>query len=195
MNNPFDPGYLTEDDLCHAGFQALGRHIRIARTCTIMGLHHIALGDHVCIDGYCVILAGKGFLRMGAHTYIGSHGFLSAGSGIVMEEFATLAQGVRLYSRSDDYSGNHLTPSTLPAQYTGVKQGQVTLQRHVIIGSGSVVLPGATLEEGVAVGALSLVNKRLAAWGIYGGSPAKWIKERSRQLLELEKKLRVDEAG
>ncbi len=34
---------------------------------------------------------------------------LSAGDGIVMEDFSGLSQGVRIYSRTDDYSGKFLT--------------------------------------------------------------------------------------
>jgi galactoside O-acetyltransferase len=60
----------------------------------------------------------------------------------------------------------------------------------VLIGSGSVVLPGVTIGEGSAVGALSLVSMSLDEWGVYFGSPAKRIKARSKNLLEMEKLLR-----
>jgi galactoside O-acetyltransferase len=56
----------------------------------------------------------------------------------------------------------------------------------VIIGSTSVVMPNVILEEGVAVGALSFVNKSLKEWRIYIGSPVKLLKERSRKIIELE---------
>ena len=84
-------------------------------------------------------------------------------------------------------SGSALTNPTVPAKYTNVVHADVSIGRHVIIGAGSVVLPGSTLEEGVAVGALSLVSKRCAAFGIYSGVPVRRIKERKKDLLELEK--------
>jgi galactoside O-acetyltransferase len=68
----------------------------------------------------------------------------------------------------------------------------VFLGRHVIVGSGSVILPGVTLEDGVAVGALSLVTKDCEAFGVYAGNPARRIKERKRDLLELEKLFLAD---
>lgn len=55
------------------------------------------------------------------------------------------------------------------------------------MGSGSVILPGVTLEDGVAIGALSLVNKNCKAFGIYVGNPAILLKNRKRDLLDLEK--------
>ncbi|MEX8499566.1 acyltransferase, partial [Leptothrix ochracea] len=48
------------------------------------------------------------------------------------------------------------------------------------------LLPGVTLHEGVAIGALSLVNRDCHAFGIYAGNPAKRIKERKRDVLALE---------
>lgn len=75
----------------------------------------------------------------------------------------------------------------VPAEFTNVQHADVKLCRHVIIGAGSIILPGVTLEEGVAVGALSLVKKDCQAFGIYMGSPAIRMAERKRDLLELEK--------
>lgn len=59
----------------------------------------------------------------------------------------------------------------------------------MIIGTGSVILPGVTLHEGVAIGALSLVNKNCEAFGIYAGTPARYIGDRKKELLMLEKDL------
>ena len=56
-------------------------------------------------------------------------------------------------------------------------------------GSGSVLLPGVTLEEGVAVGALSLIRENCRSFGIYAGTPARLVGERKHDLLLLEKSL------
>ena len=45
------------------------------------------------------------------------------------------------------------------------------------------------LEEGVAIGALSLVKRDCEAFGIYFGSPARKVGIRKRRILELEKQL------
>ena len=36
---------------------------------------------------------------------------------------------------------------------------------------------------------MSFVNKNLAEWSIYAGTPAKKIKNRSKKILEIEKEL------
>jgi galactoside O-acetyltransferase len=51
-----------------------------------------------------------------------------------------------------------------------------------------VILPGVTLEDGVAIGALSLVTKNCEAFSVYAGNPVRRIKDRKRDLLELERR-------
>lgn len=192
--NPFNPGYYDEHALRRFGFASVGRNVQVAKNCTIVDPARIHLGDHVRIDGYCTLIAvgEEASIRIGSYVHIAGYCHLSGGSGIVMEDFSGLSNGVRLYSRSDDYSGEFLTNPCVPKEYLGVISGAITLKRHVIVGAGSVVLPGATVEEGCAVGALSLLRGATEAWGIYAGIPAKRRGERSRALLDKERQLLGD---
>lgn len=193
MNRKFGSTHYTEDDLAGEGFRSLGRNVRVARNCTIVGAENIAIGDNVRIDGYCTIVAaGKGFLNLGSYIHIGGYCALLAGEGITMEDFSGLSWGVQVFSRSDDFSGRHMTNPTVPSKYTRAAGGPVVLKRHAIVGAGSVILPKVILGQGVAVGALSLVTKSLGEWGIYAGNPAERIRDRSQRLLELEKELLSD---
>jgi galactoside O-acetyltransferase len=79
-----------------------------------------------------------------------------------------------------------MTNPTVDEKFTDVNHQPVFIGRHAIIGSGSIVLPGVTIEEGVAIGALSLVNRDCKAFGIYIGAPARQKGERKRDLLVLE---------
>lgn len=189
MTNPFDPGYYEEHELAAIGFKSVGSNVRVAKNCTIIGLENISIGDNVRIDGYSTIIAAGGFVTLGSYIHIGGYSFLSGGAGIVLESFSGLSQGVKIYSKSDDYSGAALTNPTVPSRYLNVVSGAVTLKRHVIVGSGSVVLPNVTIGEGSSVGALSVVTKSLDEWGVFVGVPARRLKSRSRQLLEQEKQL------
>jgi serine acetyltransferase len=64
-------------------------------------------------------------------------------------------------------------------------RGKITIGRFSQVGAGSIIMPGVTLGEGVAVGAMALVKKDLDAWGIYAGNPVRLIKPRERGLLNL----------
>jgi acetyltransferase-like isoleucine patch superfamily enzyme len=190
--NPFDRGYFHSEELRKLGFQSVGKNVQIARNCTIIGLENISIGNNVRIDDHVVIAAASGYVSIGNYIHIGGSCYLGAMGGITLSDFSNLSQGVRIYSGADDYSGKHLTNPTIPKKYLGLNIDPVNIGRHVIIGSGSVVLPGCNLAEGVSVGALSLVTKSLAAWAIYFGAPAKKLKSRSKDLLVLEEKFKEE---
>ena len=190
--NPFDLGYFETTELRQFGFKSVGKNVKIAKNCTIIGLSNISLGNNIRIDSNVIIAAYSGSLALGNYTFIGGGCYLGCAGGVNLLDFSTLAQGVRIFSGSDDYSGKYLTNSTIPQKYLGVKIAPVTLERHVIVGSGSVILPGVTIGDGSSVGALSLVTKSLDEWGVYFGAPAKKLKARSKDMLKLEEELMLE---
>lgn len=189
-HNPFDPGYYNENELRLFGFKSVGENVLIAKNCTIIGLENIVIGNHVRIDGFSTLIAaGQGYLHIGSYVHIGGYCALFAGAGVTLKDFSGLSQGVKLYSTSDNYDGSVMTNPTVPAMYTGVKKAPITVGKHAIIGSQSVVMPGVNVDEGCAVGANSLISKSTEAWSIYFGSPAKRLKSRRKTLLESEQLL------
>jgi len=82
-----------------------------------------------------------------------------------------------------------MTNSTVPDKYKNLQKAPVYIKRHVLIGSNCTVLPGVTINEGTAVGSMSLVKESLESFNIYAGIPCKKIKKRERGFLDLEKKL------
>lgn len=173
------------------GFASVGKDAQISDKASFYGLNRIVLGDNVRIDDYCVLSAGRGCISIGHHVHIAVYSSLIGAGKITLSDFCNLSSRVSIYSSSDDYSGEKMTNPTVPSEYTGVIHADVHLGKHVIVGCGSVILPGVTLEEGVAVGALSLVNLDCEAFSIYVGNPARRTKERKRDLLELEQQFIV----
>ena len=187
--NPFDPGYFESDELRYFGFRSVGDNVKIAKNSTIIGLSNITLGNNIRIDGNVVIAAYSGSLELGDYIHVGGGCYLGCAGGVKFASFSGLSQGVRIYSGTDDYTGQALTNPTVPSKYQKLHIAPVVLEKHVIIGSGSVILPGVVIGEGSSVGALSLVTKTLDSWGVYFGSPAKRLKARSKNLLDFEKLL------
>jgi acetyltransferase-like isoleucine patch superfamily enzyme len=182
--NPFDTGYFSENELKTFGFKAVGKNVKIAKNCTISGLSNISLGDNVIIDAFCSIIAtGEGQLQIGSFVHIGAFCHLLASAGIEMKDFSGLSQGVKIYSKSDDYSGKSMTNPTIPSKYKAVKSGKVIINEHVIIGANTIILPGLTIGEGASVGAVSLVSSNLDSWTVYFGNPLKRLTKRSQDLL------------
>ena len=80
-----------------------------------------------------------------------------------------------------------LTNPTVPTEYKNINHGAIVVGRHVILGTGTLVFPGVHVADGCATGALTVLNKSTEEWGIYVGSPGRRVKERSKELLKLEK--------
>lgn len=178
--------FLTEKQLNEMGFAALGHNVLISDKASIYGAHRIKIGNNVRIDDFCVLSAGNGGIEIGNFIHIAVYSSLIGAGKITLSDFVNISSRVSIYSSNDDYSGEYMTNPMVPAEYTNVTHADVYLGKHVIIGSGSVVLPGVTSHDGVAVGSLSLVTKDCDEFGIYIGSPAKKIKNRKRDLLALE---------
>ena len=184
--NPFQTGYYHDAELKTFGFKSIGKNVKIAKNCTIVGLSNISIGDHVIIDSFCSIIATgiDAKLVIGSYIHIGGFCHLMANAGIEIKDFSGLSQGVKIYSKTDDYSGKSLTNPTVPEKYELVKKGKVTINEHVIVGANSVILPHVNIGEGVSIGALSLVTTSLDSWSIYFGSPLKRLCKRSDALLQ-----------
>lgn len=177
---------LSREAIEQMGFASLGKNVLISDRASFYGISRISMGNNVRIDDFCVLAAGVGGILIGNYIHIAVGSSLIGAGAIVMSDFSGLSSRVSIYSSSDDYTGATMTNPTVPSKYTGVTHAAVNIGRHVIVGSGSVILPGVVLEEGVAVGALSLVSKNCSSFGIYVGNPARRIAERKHDLLDLE---------
>ena len=176
--------YLTKEELKNMGFRSLGSNVKISSRASIYDCEKIDIGDNSRIDDFCVI---SGRVKMGNHVHVTPMCLVAGGEkGVFIEDFVALAYGVKVFSQSDDYSGQTMTNSTVPEEYKNEYKARVIIKKHSIIGAGSVVLPGVILDTGSSVGAMTLVTKDTEAWSIYLGNPAKKIKNRSKELLKLE---------
>lgn len=176
--------FYSEEELKEIGFKSFGRNVLISRYTRFYGASKMTLGNNVRIDDFCVL---SGAVEIGSNVHIAVYCSIFAGNtGVRLNDFTGISSRSIIYAESDDYSGEHLTNPTVDSEFLGIISGKVELERHVLIGSGSMILPGVTIGEGTAVGSMSLVNRSLDAWGIYAGIPCRYMKARSRKLLELE---------
>lgn len=179
--------FYSEEELRKIGFKHVGKSVFISRKASIYSPEHMSIGDYVRIDDFC-ILSGK--IQLGNFIHIAAGCYLFGGmEGIEMKDFSGLSSRVVIYCVSDDYSGEVLTNPTVPEKYRNIISGKVEIGKHVIIGTAATILPNVKIGEGAAIGAMSLVTKNIPEWSIAFGIPAKVVKERKKNLLELEKKL------
>lgn len=182
MNN-----FYSNEELSSLGLMSYGSNVLISRKASIYTPGNISIGNNVRIDDFC-ILSGK--IQIGNYIHVGAYSALYGGKkGIVLDDYVGISSRVTIYAVSDDYSGEAMTNPMIPDQYKNLIHGKVFIGRHVIIGSGSVILPGVNIREGSSIGALSLVSADTDEWSINAGIPSRMLKERSRNLLYLEQKL------
>lgn len=68
----------------------------------------------------------------------------------------------------------------------------IIVGEYAVVGTGSTLLPGAVLPDGVAVGAMSMVKSSLEEWGIYAGVPCRKLAERSKKCVTLAQELQKE---
>lgn len=185
--------YLSENQLLDIGFKSLGKNVKISDRASIYNPELIELGDNSRIDDFCVV---SGIVVVGQYCHITPMCLVAGGMpGIYFSDFCTLAYGVKVFAQSDDYSGLTLTNSLIPKKFKDEILKSVSVGRHVIVGAGSVILPGVDIADGCSLGAMTLLNKSTEPWGIYVGNPARRLKDRKKDMLELEKKFLLEVAS
>ena len=179
---------LSREAIEMLGFASVGENVQISDRASFYGTDRITLGSNTRIDDFCVLSAGVGGICIGQHVHIAVYSSLIGAGKITLSDFCNISSRVSIYTSSDDHSGATMTNPTILGEYTSVKHADVFLGRHVLVFGGSVILPGVILEDGVVIGALSLIKRNCQAFGIYAGNPARLIKERKRDLLGLEQR-------
>lgn len=186
--------YLSDEELYRLGFHSIGKHVQISSKACFYNCANISIGNSVRIDDFCIFSAGQGGIEIGNHIHVAAYTSLIGAGRITLRDFSNLSSRVSIYSSSDDYSGEGMSNPTIPSLYKQVHVAAVDIGRHAIIGCGSVILPGVTLHEGVAIGALSLVKFDCPAFTMHAGSPAKELhRKRSTLLLNKEREFLANE--
>lgn len=178
--------FYTQDELKSLGLKYVGENVRLSRNATLYNAGKISIGDNSRIDDFCVL---SGNITIGRYVHVAVYSALFGGdAGITLDDCSTVSSRNMVYAANDDYSGEALS-SGAPLEYRKITESPVHLKECSILGAGCVVLPGVTLEEGAAVGAMSLVTRNVPAWEIYGGVPCHYLKDRKTEMRDMAQNL------
>ena len=138
----------------------------------------LRIGANTRIFDFAVIqfVGGNGDITIGEHCYINPHCVLYSGSGINIGNNVLIASGTMIVPANHSIkSRNELIRNQgfLPSR------GGVIIEDDVWLGANCVLLDGTHIERGAVIAAGSVVNGKIPAYTIWGGIPAKFIKERS----------------
>lgn len=179
--------YLKEE-LKKIGIGSCGDNVNIDRSVKFIHPENIHIGSNVRIDAWCFLSAKKNII-IGNNVHLSINAQL-AGNGdlIKINDFCGISSRVSIFTATDDYSEGWLTNPTIPEQFKKVKTGSVILEKHAIVGCGSVIMPNCILKIGCSVGALSFVNKSIPEYTVVAGNPLRVICKRNKEnLIKIER--------
>jgi galactoside O-acetyltransferase len=170
---------------------SLGEGAIIGRTVRIRKPERCSIGAHSIIDDFGYISCA---LRVGRYTHIGAQAVVIGGDAYVeIGDFVNIAPGCRLIASSHDFAEGGLTGPAIPAEYSAPAiVSYVKIADHALLGTGTVVLPGVEVPEGLATGAYTLLTPKikLEPWTLYVGVPARPLRARAREaILDAAKRL------
>jgi acetyltransferase-like isoleucine patch superfamily enzyme len=177
------------NEIADLGLKSVGNDVKISRWARFYGGDGISIGDNVRIDDFCVL---SGIITIGSNVHISAYCGLHGMAGIEIGDYAGLSPKTTIFSETDDFTGEHLVGPMVPKKYRGVFSSTVIIGNYVQVGASSILMPGVNLGEGCAVASLSFVNSSFDPWQIIGGIPARFLKARKKNILELVHKLNND---
>jgi len=181
--------YYSKDELNEMGIK-FGRNVQIHRSVLFFG-NNIQIGSDVRIDCYSIITSNEPIV-LGNNIHIGAGVHIFGTAGLEIDSYCNLSSRCSLFTTSDDYCEGYLTNPTIPDEFKKVSIAPIKLEKHVIVGCGSVIMPGVTLRTGASVGALSFVNTDIPEFTIVAGIPTRKVGKRNQsRLLEMEEKFNL----
>lgn len=148
-------GRLPSHRARNAVYRAVG--LRLHPTSSIHWRAEFYAPDCISIDEY---------------TTIGDRVFLDGRSGLTIGRRVNLGSQVTVWTRQHD----------IDAPDFAEVGGPVVVGDYAYIGSRAMILPGVTVGEGAVVAAGAVVTKDVAPYTLVGGVPARYIRDRNRDL-------------
>jgi len=152
--------YFTTEQLINFGFSKIGKNCKISKKTSFYNVSG-SIGNNVRIDDD-VVLKGKINLNSNIHLCRGCT--LSGGKkGILIDKFVAISNFVQIFSSTDDYFypaiPTAVFDSKMVKKYCKVISKRINIGKCVLIGSMSVLIPGANIKDFSSIGAFCLVNK------------------------------------
>ncbi|WP_111709969.1 acyltransferase [Lutibacter citreus] len=146
-------------------------------------------------DKFRTFFCSKIFLKSGKKIVIKKGAYFGTGRNIIIGNYSQIGENARI--ANDTIIGENVMMGfdvvILSVRHKDdsievplIKQGyfpckRVTIQDGCWIGARSILMPGVIIGEGSIIGAGSVVTKDVERYSIYGGVPAKKIKDRKNK--------------
>jgi len=145
--------------------------------------------------GVRVRLWARSTLEIGRNFYIGRDSFIE--TDCIIGDYVILGNKVGIVGRYDHHFQQVGVPIRIASQirdkdYNWKGKDSVThIGNDVWIGYGAVIMGGIHIYDGAIIAAGSVVTKNVDAYSIYGGNPAKKLRDRFDTIEEMEEHKRL----
>ena len=140
---------------------SFGKNVYIGRSVYMWAKHSIKIGDNFYMGKYsqieCDAIIGNDVMFANFVAVVGKYDHNYSELGIPMRQASRI--------RDKDYN------------WKGLDE-KVIIEDDVWVGHGSIILSGTTISRGSIIAAGSVVTGDIEPYSIYGGNPAKKIKDR-----------------
>lgn len=134
-------------------------------------LFGIKFGKKSCIHRCCKFFHVGKFIT-GNNVIINFGCYLDNRRGITIGNNVDLAHNVKVYTLGHNINSSKFEPVGKP----------VVIEDNVFVFSNAMIMPGVTIHEGAVVLPGAVVTKDVAAYTVVGGNPAKYIKDRCKEI-------------
>lgn len=129
------------------------------------------VGTRSTVFMHCTFDCTKGF-SIGDHSVVNSKCRLDARGGIRIGNNVGISQEVIILTADHDPGLSDF----------GGRNREVVIEDYAFIGTRAMILPGITIGQGAVVAAGAIVTKDVAPYTVVAGIPAKFVKERRKDL-------------
>ena len=133
--------------------------------------NNFSIRDYSIIDSFGSIKKESGTLKIGNNVGISEFCYFAIRGNIFIGDNVIFGPGVKIFTENHSFNianGNFRLQDEI--------RNDVVIGNNVWIGANVVLLPGVIIEDNVVIAAGSVVSKNVPSGSLYGGIPAKLLK-------------------
>jgi acetyltransferase-like isoleucine patch superfamily enzyme len=162
----FKVRYANAFKFCSTGIIGRNTHLFLGYSCS-----KVQIGKRIILANDVEILC-KGSLTIGSNLSMNEYSRIVAHHNIQLGEHVTIARFVSILDHD-----HHCEVINGKMQMSGYDVDDVIIGDHVWIGDKVTILKGTKIGSNVIIASNSVVKGELDSFGVYGGIPAKKLKD------------------
>lgn len=156
---------------CKIGYRAI-----IDQGVIVNGYKNLKIGEYTWIDKHVELSIDTGFVSIGKRVHIAPFSNIVGLGGVSIGDYSAVGRFAQLLSHSEvSKSGLRMSGPMVSENEKGSKSAPIIIGTDVVIGTGSVIMPGVNIGDGAIIAPNSLILGNIRPWTINVGVPSKIV--------------------